>query len=254
MDLEYLLGYITAKDILSSNVLSDIEVETIATNIFLAATRMHDFLRLNTYPGSINLYFNEECLQKFNDALVDNRFRKFTENHDVIYNGVTYPSLRASLDSLRRLTEDLSPSFECLTHGNLTLENIMIHPKSLDVRFLDPYDENIVDCRESDFSQIRQCSRLYYGLLLDSIVKISGNALEVDLVVPKNFPIFEEKFNSLLKTNLVAYSEKLEDFFTISQFLRMLPFKVKSGDTDLAILFYSLACKLIEEFRVKYDN
>ena len=47
---------------------------------------------------------------------------------------------------------------------------------------------------------------------------------------------------------------ELLDFLHVSQFVRMLPFKVQSGDLNKAILFYALSCKLMQEMRIRYGN
>jgi hypothetical protein len=61
------------------------------------------------------------------------------------------------------------------------------------------------------------------------------------------------KVDQLISENLKNYNTKAEDFFYVSQFYRMLPFKVQSGNIDQAIVFYGLACKLVENLREKYE-
>jgi hypothetical protein len=66
------------------------------------------------------------------------------------------------------------------------------------------------------------------------------------------------RFNAIIVEKL--YSPKLDlnaallDFLHFSQFVRMLPFKVQSGDLNKAKLFYALSCKLIQEMRICHAN
>ena len=253
-DMEYLRDYVTVKDFLKEESINELQIKIIAQNIFQAASTVHSYVQLETYVGALDVYFAEECTQKYYDAREDAVFREFSDYETTILNGVLIGSFESNLNLFQSKLQFIQPSFECLTHGNLTLENILVHKDSFDIKFIDPYDENIIDCREADFSQIRQCSQIYYGLLLDVQPRIIDSSVEFEVDIPKPFLIFNQYFTELIDSKCSEYNEKLEEFLIISQFLRMLPFKTKSGEVGQAILFYVIACKLIQEFIGKYAD
>jgi hypothetical protein len=253
-EMEYLQDYVTVKEFLQQEYIDESQVKKIAQEVFNSASTIHSYAQLETYVGVLDVYFAEECIQKYKDAREDVKFRKFSDFTIAFLNGETIKSFESNLDVFQGQLRSIEPSFECLTHGNLTLENILIHKVNLDIKFIDPYDENIIDCREADFSQIRQCSQIYYGLLLDVEPIISDNNVEYKLDIPHTFVVFNEHFTELIDSKCTEYNKKLEDFLIISQFLRMLPFKTKSGETNHAILYYAIACKLIQEFVGKYAD
>jgi uncharacterized protein YeaO (DUF488 family) len=57
----------------------------------------------------------------------------------------------------------------------------------------------------------------------------------------KNFEIFNKHFSA----ELPEEHQKLIDIFEATQFMRMLPFKIKAGDIDKAKYFYVHACYLL---------
>lgn len=253
-EMEYLQDYLTVKDFLQQESTDELQIKTIAQGIFEAASVIHSFVQLESYVGALDVYFAEECIQKYHDARENVIFREFSDFETIILNGASIGSFESNLSLFQSNLQFTQPSSESLTHGNLTLENILVHKESLDIKFIDPYDENIIDCREADFSQIRQCSQIYYGLLLDIKPSINENSIEIEIDVPEAFLIFNQHFTELIDSKCYEYNQKLEDFLIISQFLRMLPFKTKSGEVDHAILFYAIACKLIQEFIGKHEN
>jgi hypothetical protein len=253
-EMEYLQDYVTVKEFLEQESISDSQVKKIAQEVFDSASTIHSYSQLDTYPGVLDVYFAEECSQKYKDAKENEIFRDFSDFAIIIVNGEKIKSFESNLEVFQRQLRSIEPSFECLTHGNLTLENILVHKIDLNVKFIDPYDENIIDCREADFSQVRQCSKIYYGLLLDVEPVISGNSVEYKVEIPNAFEVFNQYFSELIDSKCSEYNKKLEEFLIISQFLRMLPFKTKSDNTNHAILYYAIACKLIQEFVAKYAD
>jgi hypothetical protein len=253
-DIEYFDGYVNLKTYFCEYKPSAFTVEEIALQVLGKAKSLHNISKLEAYPGSLAVYLQEEVFQKLTDAREDKIFRTFTDSSTVHLNAIAFPSFLSQAEWLQAFVSGIKVEKECFTHGNLTLENILIHPETLDVRFIDPYDENIVDCQESDFSQIMQCSRSHYGIMSDSEPMIDGTSVIHNYVVPSVLLQFDDCFAKILLSQEVEINEKLLDFLHFSQFIRMLPFKIQAQNRNMAILFYTHSCKLLDEMRKKYGN
>jgi len=253
-DIEYFDGFCNLKSYFCNHSPDQGQVELIAEKIICAATRLHSYTVFDSYPGSLGVYLQEEVLQKLSDACEDPDFEAFSKIPTIYFNGVEFPALKSQIPWLREFVDRIKIDSECFTHGNLTLENILIHPVSLEIRLIDPYDENIVDCREADFSQILQCSDSHYGIMSDYEPTVSGASVILEYKIPTPLIQFNEVILKSFTSPTLDLNIELLDFLHVSQFVRMLPFKVQSGDLNRAILFYALSCKLIQEMRIRYGN
>ena len=253
-DIEYFQGFCNLKSYLSNYLPNQTQIEIIVERVIEGAHRLHSWALLDTYPGSLEVYLQEEVLQKLTDARKDSRFDIFSDFSTIQLNGCELPSLNSQVFWLRNFVANVKIENESFTHGNLTLENILIDPTSLEIRFIDPYDENIVDCRESDFSQILQCSSSHYGVMSDYKPFVNGNSVTLEYLIPAPLIQFNDIFSKALISPVPKLNTKLLDFLHFSQFVRMLPFKVQSKHVSKAIVFYALSCKLLHEMRVQYGN
>lgn len=252
-ELEYLEGFVNLKDYMIENAIADKEAHKIAERVFYLAHEMHTFANFNSVKGAFGLYLQEECFNKFEDAAKSLEFYEFAQHKKIFFNNEEFNNLDFNKEWLQFFVSKLEINKECYTHGNLTLENILFNPESSEVKFIDPYEENIIDCAEADFSQIKQCTSGHYGLLLNSNYSIDLNAISVEYIAPKCFTAFNYRLDQLILENSSSYNSIAEDFFYLSQFLRMLPFKVQSGNLEQAKIFYGLACKLLQNLRDKYE-
>jgi len=252
-DLEYLEGFINLKDYMLQSTVTNIEAADIAEKVFDLASEMHTLAKISTNAGVFDLYLQEECFNKLEDATQNSRFHKFIQQEKIIYNNEVINSLESNKEWLQIFVSKLAVNNECYTHGNLTLENILFNPKSKKIKFIDPYEENIIDCAEADFSQIKQCSIGHYGLMMQSKYSLNLNEINIKYDIPECFTAFNSRFNQLISQNLNNYNFIVEDFLYVSQFYRMLPFKVQAGNIDQSIIFYGLACKLLQNLRLKYE-
>jgi hypothetical protein len=253
-DIEYFEGYCNLKSYFCNYSPNQDQIELIAEKVIDGATRLHSHAVFDSYPGSLEVYLQEEVLQKLSDACEDSDFKNFSEKPSISLNGVELPSLTSQIPWLKEFVAKIKVGTECFTHGNLTLENILIHPRSFEIRFIDPYDENILDCREADFSQILQCSSSHYGIMSDYETTVNGSSVVLDYKIPLPLVQFNEVILMRFTSPALNLDTGLLDFLHFSQFVRMLPFKVQSGGLDKAILFYALSCKLIQEMRVQYGD
>jgi len=253
-DIEYFEGFCNLKSYFCDYSPNQDQLALITERVINGAARLHSYTNFDSYPGSLSVYLQEEVLQKLSDACENPNFEVFSNLSTIYFNGSGIPSLKSQIPWLRKFVAKIEIGSECFTHGNLTLENILIHPESLEIRLIDPYDENIVDCREADFSQILQCSSSHYGIMNDYEPIVSGASVTLEYKIPTPLIHFNEVVLRSLTSPALNLNIELLNFLHVSQFVRMLPFKVQSGNLNKAILFYALSCKLTHEMRISYGN
>jgi hypothetical protein len=237
-DLEYLDGYKDIKTILSENSSSDYQIEVMAKSLKNAFNTLHES-KMNSIPNLPYLYYVEEVEQKLKDAISASK-NKFFDYDEFVYNGKVIKK-KDLLEKLKKYFLDLSLPYENNIHGNPTLENILYSVEKNDIKFIDLYEESIIDSPLLDYSQVLQCSSSFYGYINDREVKTNGNEVSFEEPIPDSF----SKFNHY-------FSNELEDLTTIkileaTQFFRMLPFKCIAGDVDKAKYFYVHALYLLSE-------
>jgi hypothetical protein len=237
-DLEYLSGYKDIKTILSENSTSDYQIKIMSDALKNAFKSLHK-TKIDSIPNLPYLYYVEEVEQKLNDAIEVSRSNFFHLN-EYVYNGKVVKKDNL-LKNLKEYFSKLSLPYECNIHGNPTLENIIYSAEKNDIKFIDLYEESIIDSPLLDYSQVLQCSSSFYGFINDREVKADGNKVDFEKPIPDSFLKFNRYF-----------SEGLEDITTIkileaTQFFRMLPFKCLAGDDDKAKYFYVHALYLLSE-------
>ena len=241
-DIEYLDGYRDIKTILTNDILSHDEIERINNSIW----RSFDTLHSSSYPAIKNagkLYFKEEVLQKYCDAIKYNEFYQYYQHGTFGYNGEIVYGIGSYINELENFFNEVQFETEENIHGNPTLENMMYSFETDKVIFIDPYEESCIDSRLLDYSQVLQCSRSYYGYINDHSVVIDGTSVIFPRAIPENFKIL----NDIFEDRIDPKYKMIVDVFEATQFIRMLPFKCAAGDIDKAIFFYTHACYLLNK-------
>jgi hypothetical protein len=248
-DIAYLADAIDVKTYLIGHAPAPADVEALHEELWRAMARMHS-RELFAPKNSLPLYFAEEVDQKLSDALANEAFRTYARQETLIYQGKPCRSLIHDLERYRQAFTGCTVQAECFTHGNITLENILYRPAAREIAFIDPYDENVLDCVENEYSQVLQCSKDLYGLINDSdAVSVVGNQARFNLPAPPALLQFDGLFRQALARRCPPPQQRAVALFEISQFVRMLPFKVAAGHVEKAKFFYTLASHLLSEFR-----
>ncbi len=243
-DIEYKKSFRDLKQIFSERELSTQEIERINQALWNAFDELHSTV-YKANPGAPYLYFKEEVLQKIHDASISSDFENFYNNHDVYeYNGIMVHSMKNYLNELDNFFKELEFLTEQTIHGNPTLENTLYSFDENRIVFIDPYEESIVDTRFLDYSQVLQCSSSHYGFINDREVEVNGTSVSFKQEIPKNFLMF----NDVFRANIIEKRTKeIVDVFEATQFIRMLPFKVRALDHNKAKYFYVHACYLLSK-------
>ena len=195
-------------------------------------------------PGAPLLYFREEVEQKLEDAKKFPEFLEFFNYGTYQYYGGIVHGITNYMDEMRNFFSEMKLIEEEAIHGNPTLENIMYSFTDDCVKFVDPYEESVIDTRFLDYAQVLQCSRSWYGITNDGNVSVNENVVNSDIIVPKNFREFNKIFERQIAKPVM---KQMVDVLEATQFIRMLPFKLAAGDIDKAKYFYVHACSLMRQ-------
>ena len=243
-DMEFIEG-VTGYEFLSSEN-ADTEIRRFFSQFRNAMTRMHH----QTIPSNstaLTLYYDSEIRKTIEYCYKSYAFAKLFRSPMVRHYGIELPSFISQTSIFQ---EELSSNYlentETFTHGNLTLENLIYNRESRKITFIDPYDETIIDSRLCDYSQILQSCNSNYELL-----NAGGDIANVSPGMSKFNILFKEYLQNTFASD--ERSLKAIDLLEISQFIRMLPFKLEAGKTDKAIFFYCYASKLLCDYKVKWN-
>jgi hypothetical protein len=241
--IEFMKGFRDIKNILANDTLTDEQIFRISQAVWKGLNQLHSVTH-DPIPGAGKLYFEEEVLQKLNDALAIPEFAEFYAHGTYEYDGRIVHGIGNSMMDLENFFKELTLIQEENIHGNPTLENILYSFEEDRVVFIDVYDESMVDTRFLDYAQVLQCSRSHYGFINDNKVDIGSISVTHRLEIPKNFETFNYHFESGITE---PRTKEIVDVFEATQFIRMLPFKVLAGDIDKAKFFYVHACYLLSK-------
>ena len=220
MDLEYRSDAVNCYQYLSEENRTKEEAELLVDKIRKASSQIHQIKASRIFASNaMGLYFQEEVLDKLRAADLN---------------------ASAPLEQVRNKAIDIWNSLllkESMTHGNLTLENILYLQDSNEVMFIDVYEENIIDIKHTDYSQLLQSSTSHYEIMVSQ-----GE----NYTVPDGINWFNTKLLETMRQEFSKQELMLIKFFECSQFYRMLPFKVATGSDPAP--FLTKADILAEEF------
>lgn len=246
-DMEYIENAVSAHTFICETK----DYSKINKFFYKLTTAMHNMhsIQLKSSKNSIHLYIQEEVYQRLNDAKKNTKFSNFCRNKYITFNGVEVKSFNHDLNRyVQCFEENYVNPVESFTHGNITLENLMYDEHADRVYFIDPYEENIIDSRLTEYSQILQSSNSKYELYNSMSPRVIKNGVVIDDVINGRLNYFNNLFDTYLKQKLTEQEYKSVKLFEISQFVRMLPFK-KEIDVNKMIFFYCLASKLFYELK-----
>lgn len=246
-DLEYIEESTTVQEFLVQTT-DDAKISALFDALLSVAGRMHA-TRIESTSRPLELYVQEEVVRKI-QAVQDNpRFKAFTSEGTIVFNGIKIPGLLSVLDEYVAMFQaSYVHTSETFTHGNLTLENILYQPATNRIVFIDPYEENIIDSVLAEWSQVYQSSNSYYEVYNAGVPRVAGNSASMD--VPRYAGL--DRFNALF-TDYIKQRHSDADYiaiklFEVSQFMRMLPFK-KEIDQEMMLFFYALGSELFNSIR-----
>jgi serine/threonine protein kinase len=244
-DMEYLEGFTDIKTLLVSGNLSNDQIKKMSAAVWRALDKIHSNKK-QAISGGPSLYFREEVRQKLEDALRVKEFADFYAIGEFEFHRKTVPGIQKYSKDIQSFFDKLVLNSEELIHGNPTLENMMYSIEDDAVVFIDVYEESCIDSRLLDYAQVLQCSESHYGIINDGEVHVEYNRVWHDITVPDAVWKFNASFGNEMSQRLSGVEFDAIDVLEATQFIRMLPFKLHSGDRDKAKYFYVYACNLFD--------
>lgn len=188
---------------------------------------LEDYLQTKIFPKFDSL----PSLSPSIEALIHHR--------GIYINSVFYPSLPELFNAIP--LEKMAPIGTCPIHGDLTLENIMFHPETGDIKVIDHAGSRYMDAIELDLAKLFQSLICNYHQWKDysfKVIVLSSN----HYTIPEVFTQFKSKYNEL-QSILALYDPNVKGvflkglYYMSSYFVRMVPFMyAQSEDQALFIL------------------
>jgi hypothetical protein len=248
-DMPYIENSINAQEFIEKcNDKKEIDV------FFNQLREVMDTLYKNKYksnPESSHLYIREEIQQRLEDSS-SAKFQKFIKNDYIYFNGIKVKSFIHDLEEYNKMFIDsYDRKFEVFTHGNLTLENMLYIPIDQKIILIDPYEENIIDSDITEISQLLQSCNSKYEMYNAKNPIVTENTVHIDISESFGMNYLNEKLLIYIKENYTKKEYFSIKLFEISQFIRMLPFKMEINE-DKMIFFYGLASYLFDLLKKEY--
>jgi hypothetical protein len=228
-------------------IMNGVSIDTIANEVDKLLSKMVE-IKLGQSKGALSIYLNEEvysplCLALRNVNKSQLPLRK--EEFDLFRNKILI-----GIDIVRKMVEELSDEVieETLTHGNLTLENMLWDTEKEKLILIDPYAETYCETIIGDVSQLLQSSESGYEFVsafFDSNdIKVGSYPRDE---IPNGLREFSKKILNLI-ANHTWYSERHLHIMKASQFIRMYPFKIiKAPRQGVAFMMHGI--ELLEQSR-----
>jgi hypothetical protein len=245
-DMEYFENFSTAQEFLI--LTKDKKQITKFTNLLIKTMQKMHKINLVSNPEAIDLYLHEEVNKRLSDCYSNESFTDFIKYETLYFNGELIPSFSSQIDKFYKLFDNYINPSETFTHGNLTLENILYSPEQNKIVFIDPYEENIIDSKLAEYSQIYQSCNSKYEIYNSYDPKVINNSVDINIPEYDSLNYFNEIFTNYVKKECDDKQFLIIKLLEISQFIRMLPFKM-AVDENKMILFYSLASKLFNDLQ-----
>jgi len=250
-DIEYFKGAINAQEYIQ-NANSN-EVDDFFESLQKTLNKLH-YYKIHSNVESIELYIHEEIEQRLKDCRKNQRFIDFLEYDEIVFNGNKVKPFMKVFDEYKQMClEFYTNPIETFTHGNITLENLLYIPKNKRVILIDPYEENIIDSVLCEYSQLLQSSNAKYEMYNEGAAIITTNSIALELPLSSGMNYFNDKLVSYLKKSFSNDDYMIIRLMEVSQFIRMLPFKMEI-DEDKMLFFYGLASYLFSELKKELES
>ena len=199
--------------------------------------------KLGNVVGSISVYIKEEMLNRI--GLASSRIEEIEALIPKSLKLEIEESIKKCVSKLESLiTEFESVSVEeTLSHGNLTLENILWSETEKKLILIDSYSETYTENICGDISQLSQSSTYGYEYIVKTNrAKFQNNDAQK---IPRRLVEFGSKIEEFAQHDL-RLDMRLLKIFQASQFLRMFPFKFEANP-EAAYYFLNLGTKILRQ-------
>lgn len=212
----------------------------IADKIHLLLSKLAQ-VRYKPTKGALHLYIAEEIMSSLDTALQVASSGVLPMNKQEL--NFFKSSITEAIEIVKIILQRVinESIHESLTHGNLTLENLLWNTETKELLMIDPYAETYCESIIGDVSQILQSTQSGYELISDLFEnsEISIEEYPADKI-PKCLINFSHYFLNRISGEL-WFSKDYLIIFQASQFIRMFPFKiVKAPRQGVAFLIHGI--------------
>lgn len=226
-------------------VMNGVSADTIAAETDRLLSKMVE-VKLGQSKGALSIYANEEIYSPLCLALrnINNSQLPLNKEESELFRSKVMIGIDIARNIAERLCDEVIE--ETLTHGNLTLENMLWDAENEKIIVIDPYAETYCETIMGDVSQLLQSCESGYELISSFY---DSNEIDVGSYPKNRIPDSLRKF-SIKLLSLIAdrtwYSETHLNIMKASQFIRMYPFKlIKSPRQGVAFMMHGI--ELLEQ-------
>ena len=195
--------------------------------------------------GSVSVYLNDEVLYPLKSSL-----KQLLSVQSGIFSNIN--GMRKEIECAIEFTLVLikryknKKNIESLTHGNLTLENILWDKDSKKLILIDPYSETYTESLCGDISQIAQSSLSGYEYIIKNELHNDPSMEDYPYTsIPKKTKSFGDEILNLV-SQFDWFDNDLYHIMYASQFIRMFPFKMHIN-TEQAYFFLMHGVRLLRD-------
>ena len=227
-----------------SELFSDSEININIVNEITQLLDKMSQISFGEVSGSMSVYLNNEVLQPLRASL---------KQLESVQNGIFYDisGMKKQIESAIDFTLVLIERYknkknkENLSHGNLTLENILWDKDSKKLILIDPYSETYIESLCGDVSQISQSSLSGYEYIIKNNLYNDPSIYDYPYEkIPKKIKSFGHK-TIQISSKFDWFDADLHWIMYASQFIRMFPFKIHIS-TKQAYFFLIHGIKLLK--------
>jgi len=248
-DMEYIENGINAQTYIESfSSISGLwELDIFFEKLLDVMNKMHSNV-LPSNSESIRLYLREEITQRLIDTN-SQKFMKFDKYDEIIFNGEKIVPFNNVIEEyFRMFRKYYTRDYEVITHGNITLENMLYIPLEKRIVLIDPYEENVIDSDLAEYSQLLQSTNGKYEMYNALNPNINKNEISLEIPHSVGISYLNKKIHGYIRKEYSHEDYMCIKLFEISQFIRMLPFKMEINE-DKMIFFYGMASYLFDKLK-----
>lgn len=206
----------------------------------------------------LDKYLNEKVIGKITDsANVNTTISKLMSYEILIVNGRTVKNFNAVIQQItdnKQAMKDLANISESPLHGDLTVDNIIVDPKTKKFILLDPNNENAISDPVVDYGKLMQSVHSGYEFLVSlSNCRVEDNSISFEENKSVRYEALYTELTDILKTKLTPEKYRAVLFHEAVHYCRMLTYRCDINPKTAAV-FYSIAVRLFNDFLEQYED
>lgn len=258
LNIEYRAEYVPFFDFIHSHEVSDSQAVLTRVWEFMTAS-IHVRRDVPTAPAEIlGVYIDTKVLQKAVDASKTSlELAQLLSYDEIDVNGRVLSNLAAVLQRITSSPEimaDLEVFTEGPIHGDLTIDNLMVDPRTGDFLVLDPNNENAISDPIVDSAKLMQSLHSGYEFLIGlREASVTSNQVRFEENRSQQYAQLGQSLVADLENVLPAAQFRALLFHEAVHYFRMLTYRANIRP-DTAPAFYGIGVRLLNDFVAQYDR